>query len=225
MTKEALEAFKALKECFITALFLVHFDDCRKCLVETNALGSAISAIFSQLVKETSQWHLIAFWFRKKSGTEMNYRVGEREILVIVEGCKHWCHYLEGSTYPICMITNHCNLRTFLIDKILSRKEARWWKKLSSLNLVIEYCPDKKNPADRPSYHPDYVTSGNDSEQTLCTVRYMTRSLVKANKTVQENREVCQVLPTPKVTSESDHASESQLAKTKSPQNTCMHTS
>ena len=54
MTKKALEAFKVLKECFMTALLLVHFDNCRKYLVEKDALGSAIFAIFLQLVKKTS---------------------------------------------------------------------------------------------------------------------------------------------------------------------------
>ena len=58
MTKEALKAFKALKECFMTAPLLVHFDNRRKCLVETDISDSAISVIFSQLVEETGQWHL-----------------------------------------------------------------------------------------------------------------------------------------------------------------------
>lgn len=53
MTKEALEVFKALKEYFMTAPLLIHFDNHKKCLVETDALGSAISTIFLQLVKET----------------------------------------------------------------------------------------------------------------------------------------------------------------------------
>lgn len=53
MTKEVLEAFKILKECFMNALLLIHFNNRRKCLIETDVLGSAISAIFLQLVKET----------------------------------------------------------------------------------------------------------------------------------------------------------------------------
>ena len=67
------------------------------------------------------------------------------------------------------------------------------------------------------------MASDNDSEQTLCTVRYVTRSLVKANKTVQENREIRQAFSAPKVTSEPDHVLEGQLAKTKNPQNTYAH--
>ena len=46
ITKEALEAFKALKECFMTAPLLVYFNNYKKCFVEIDALGSVISVIF-----------------------------------------------------------------------------------------------------------------------------------------------------------------------------------
>ena len=39
----------------MTAPLLVHFDNCRKYLVETDALDSVIFVIFLQLVKETGQ--------------------------------------------------------------------------------------------------------------------------------------------------------------------------
>ena len=58
------------------------------------------------------------------------------------------------------MITDHCNLRTFLTTKNLSRREARWWERLSSLDLVIEYRPGRYNPTDGPSRRPDYA--GNE---------------------------------------------------------------
>lgn len=89
MTKEMLESFKALKKCFMTTLLLVYFDNCRKCLVETDTLSSAIFAIFSQLVKETSQWHSVTFWSCKKNSAEINYRVGKGEMLAIIKECKH----------------------------------------------------------------------------------------------------------------------------------------
>ena len=68
---------------------------------------------------------------------ELNYGVGETEMLAIVEACKEWRHYLEGAIHSIRVITDHCNLSTFLNTKTLSRREARWWERLSSLDLVI----------------------------------------------------------------------------------------
>ena len=107
------------------------------------------------------------------------------------------------------MVTDHYNLRTFLTGKTLSCKETRWWEKLSGLDLVIEYCSDRKNLIDGPSRCLDYIASDNDSEQTFHTVGYVTRSLVKADKMIQGNGEVRQALPAPEATSKPDHVSES----------------
>ena len=82
-------------------------------------------AIFLQLVKETDQRHPVEFWSCKKSSAKINYGVGKEKMLTIIERCKHWRHYLEGSTYLVCMVTNHNNLWIFLTGKTLFCKEAR----------------------------------------------------------------------------------------------------
>ena len=38
----------------------------------------------------------------------------------------------------------------------MSRREARWWERLSCLDLEIEHRLGKKNPADGPSRRRDY---------------------------------------------------------------------
>ena len=124
-TKEAKESFEKLKLVFTTAPMLLHFDPKRKIQLETDGSGVAISAIISQLVEETGRWHPIAFWSRKMAPAKLNYGVGETEMLAIVESCKQWRQYLEGVMHPIRVITDHCNLRTFLTTKNLSRREAR----------------------------------------------------------------------------------------------------
>ncbi len=55
-------------------------------------------------------WHPIAFWSRTMSDAERNYSVGDQEMLAIVESCRHLRHYLEGSKYPVRVLTNHHNL-------------------------------------------------------------------------------------------------------------------
>ena len=141
---------------------LLHFDPKRKIQLETDASGVAISAILSQLVESTGQWHPIAFWSRKMHAAQLNYGVGETEMLAIVEACKELRHYLEGAIHSIRVLTDHCNLRTFLTTKNLSRREARWWERLSSLDLVMEYRPGRHNPADGPSRRPDFMEERHD---------------------------------------------------------------
>ena len=94
------------------------------------------------------------------------------------------------------MITNHCNLRTFLTSKNLTCREARWWEQLSGLDMEIEYCPEKKNPTDEHSQHPDYIDAANNKEErTLHTVGYVTRGSTKrreAQKAIENARQVTQ---------------------------------
>ena len=40
-------------------------------------------------------------------------------MLTIMEVCKHWRYYVEGTSHIICVLTDHMNLRTFFNSKIL----------------------------------------------------------------------------------------------------------
>ena len=84
-TEEARESFRRLKHAFNTAPMILHFDPKRKIQLETDASGVAISAILSQLVESTGQWHPIVFWSRKMHAAKLNYGIGETEMLAIVE--------------------------------------------------------------------------------------------------------------------------------------------
>ena len=155
-TPEARISFLNLRTAFTTAPLLRHFDPLLPIRMESDASGFAISAILSQAHPETGHWHPVAFWSRKKSPAERNYGIGESEMLAIVEACKEWRHYVEGATHQVVVITDHANLQRFLVDKQLNRREARWWERLSGLDLFIQYRPGKLNPADAPSRRPDY---------------------------------------------------------------------
>jgi hypothetical protein len=132
---DAKKAFEILKIVFTCVSMLLHFDLDKRSQLKTNAFNFVLSTIISQLVKLIDQWHSIVFWFRKMILVEINYEINEKEMLIIVEVCKTWRHYLKEIKYFIRAITDYFNLRIFLIIKILSRREARWWERLFSLNL------------------------------------------------------------------------------------------
>lgn len=165
LTEDAESSFHQLFLAFTTAPMLCHFDPLLFICVETNALGFAISEILSQQHPETGQRHPVAFWSRKKTTAEINYGIGESEILTIVEACKQWRHYIEGSIHRVTVITHHGNLQRFLIDKSPNCREAQWWERLSGLNLSIEYRPGRLNPADAPFRRPDYEDYANCLEK------------------------------------------------------------
>ncbi len=57
---------------------------------------------------------------------EHNYSVGDQELLVIVEVCKHWCHYLEVSKYLVQELTDYYNLQGFMKNKVLQCRLGCW---------------------------------------------------------------------------------------------------
>ena len=61
LTFEARQAFNTLKDAFLAAPILVYFDSSRSIRVETDASGWAISAILTQLDKDT-HWHPVAYF-------------------------------------------------------------------------------------------------------------------------------------------------------------------
>jgi hypothetical protein len=122
---DAKKAFEILKIAFTSVSMLLHFDFDKRSQLETNAFDFVLSTIISQLMKSIDQWHSIVFWFKKMISVEINYEIDEKEMLAIVEVCKTWRHYLKEVKYFIRAITDHFNLRIFLIIKTLSRREAR----------------------------------------------------------------------------------------------------
>ncbi|OQD66312.1 hypothetical protein PENANT_c346G09629, partial [Penicillium antarcticum] len=90
-------------------------------------------------------------------GPETRYETHDSELLAIVESFRQWRHYLEGSKFPVRVLTDHANLRYFMTTKVLSGRQARWSEYLAAFDFVIEYRSGKKNPADMPSRRPDYA--------------------------------------------------------------------
>ena len=74
---------------------------------------------------------------------ELNYDVHDKELLAIFEAFTQWRHYLEGSSTPIDIVTNHKNLEYFSTTKLLTRRQAQWSEYLAQLNLVIQFRPSK----------------------------------------------------------------------------------
>ena len=101
-------------------------------------------------------WHPVTFWSRTMVPTKRNYRTKDQEMLTIVMSLRHWCHYTEGATHPVQVLTDHNNLTDFLTKKTLSGCDARWWEILSAYHLKILHRPGRLNPADALLRWPNY---------------------------------------------------------------------
>jgi len=118
------KAFNTLKQAFTSTPILTHWVPDTQLVVETNASDYALAAILSIVTKD-NEIHPIAFHSRTFSAPELNYDVHDKELLAIFEAFKMWRHYLEGSTLPIDVVTDHKNLEYFSTTKVLTRQQAR----------------------------------------------------------------------------------------------------
>jgi len=112
-------AFNTLKQAFISAPILMYWVPDTQLIVETDASDYALAAILSIMTKD-NEIHPIAFHFQTFFALELNYNIYNKELLVIFEVFKIWQHYLEGSTSPIDVVTDHKNLEYFSTTKILT---------------------------------------------------------------------------------------------------------
>ncbi|KAK3548395.1 hypothetical protein QTP70_012639 [Hemibagrus guttatus] len=109
-TSSAEEAFNTLKEAFTTAPLLVHPDSDRPFIVEVDASTTGVGAVLSQQQGNPSRLHPCAFFSRKLNLAEVNYDIGNRELLAVKLALKEWRHWLEGARHPFLVLTDHKNL-------------------------------------------------------------------------------------------------------------------
>jgi hypothetical protein len=91
-------------------------------------------------------------------------------MLVIVKICKKWRHYIKDVKYFVQMMIDHVNLKNFFINKIFSRRETQWWKRLAELDLKIKYRFDKSNFANDSSRKRNYeneIANENKNNENL----------------------------------------------------------
>ena len=119
-------AFTKLKQAFLKAPILHHFDSERYIRIETDVSGYAISGVLSQLTLDNlGQWHLVAFFSWKMIPAEARYETHNGELLAIVEAFNTWRHYLESSRHEVFMLTDYNNLWQFMDTKSLSFRQVR----------------------------------------------------------------------------------------------------
>jgi len=112
-------SFNALKQAFTSAFILTHWVLDAQLVVKTNASDYALATILSIMTKD-NEIYPVAFHSWTFFASKLNYDVYNKELLAIFEAFKIWRYYLEGSTAPIDIVTDHKNLEYFLTTKILT---------------------------------------------------------------------------------------------------------
>ena len=89
LTPGAKLAFTELRQTFLKAPILYHFDPDRHIRIETDVSSYAIGGVLSQLTLDNlGRWHTVAFFSRKMIPAETRYKTHDGELLAIVEAFK-----------------------------------------------------------------------------------------------------------------------------------------
>ena len=82
------EAFKKLKERFTKELVLAALDLDKKIRMEVDTSDYAMGGVLS-IKCEDGRWRLVAFLSKLLNKTERNYKIHNKEMLVIIRGLEN----------------------------------------------------------------------------------------------------------------------------------------
>ena len=156
-TPETESSFQKIKQSFTTAPILIHPDNSKPFVVETDASDFALGAVLSQY-DAGNELKPVAFYSRQLLPAERNYEIYDKELLAIIDAFKEWRHFLQGGLHAVTILCDHKNLQYFMTTRQLSRRQARWSLFLSEFNFVLTYRPGSRNgKADLLSRRSDYL--------------------------------------------------------------------
>ncbi|KAK3506598.1 hypothetical protein QTP70_010865 [Hemibagrus guttatus] len=112
---------------------------------KVDASTTAVGAVLSQQQGNPHKLLPCAFYSRKLNPAEVNYDIGNRELLAIKLALEEWRPWLEGAKHPFMVLTDHKNLEYLWDAKRLNPCQARWALFFTRFNFTISYRPGSKN--------------------------------------------------------------------------------
>ena len=92
--------------------------------MEADALDYAMGEVL--LTKcEDGKWRPVAFISKSLNTTEQNYKIYDKEMLVVIRCLEAWRHYLEGAKLEFKIWTDHKSLQYFMTTQKLNHRQAR----------------------------------------------------------------------------------------------------
>ncbi|MES9884237.1 MAG: RNase H-like domain-containing protein, partial [Sedimenticola sp.] len=141
-TDQCEESFQNLKIALTSAPVLAYPDMNKQFILSCDASGTAISYILGQKDSQNRE-HPIAYGGRALTVSEKKFSISERECLALVEGVRHYRHFLEHQKFVI--ITDHAALKWLQDLKHSSGRLSRWSMLLQGFQYDVQYKPGIKH--------------------------------------------------------------------------------
>ena len=173
-TEVCQNAFDKVKGTLVSVPVLAQPDFSKPFEVVADACGFGIGAVLLQDGRPA------AFESRGMTSAECNYHIGEQELLAVVHAMRAWCCYLEGVQCTV--VTDHNPVTYLQIQRMLSRRQARWSEYLQIYDFNWLYEPGGCNVADPLSRLPVH---GACESTVLAALSVMTRGQSRAKESTQ----------------------------------------
>lgn len=141
-TSEADDSFQQLKVALTKVPILAYPVPDAVFLLDTDASGTGIGAVLSQVSSTDGHERVIAYFSRTL--TERCYCVTQREVLAMVRSVKHFHAYLYGRRFLLCT-DDHSALQWLLNFRYPEGQIARWIESLQQYDFTVEHRPGPKH--------------------------------------------------------------------------------
>ena len=151
-------AFEKLKQAMISAPVLSTPELSKPFTVYVDASGIATGGVLLQ-EDQHKKLHPLAFISKKLQPAELNYTVGQLEMLAIVYALQAWRCFLEGAEFTIW--TDHSNLTSFISSPTLNGRQSRWASFVQQFlpGTTSRYKKGADNMADALSRRSDHAAA------------------------------------------------------------------
>ena len=141
--QEQQQAFDKLKQVFITKLVLVAPDLDKEFRIEADVSNYATGGVLSMRCSD-DLWRPVVFISKSLSDMERNYKIHNKEILVVVRCLEVQRHFLKGVTVKFEIWIDYKNLEYFMKAQKLNHRQARQTLYLSRFDFTLKHVPGNK---------------------------------------------------------------------------------
>ena len=92
--------------------------------MEVDALDYVMGDVLSMKCEDGKQ-RTVAYLSKLLNETEINYKIHDKEMLVVIKGLENWRHLLEDTKFKFEIWTDHKNLEYFMKTQKLNQQQVR----------------------------------------------------------------------------------------------------
>ncbi len=169
--------FDHMKRRMIKTFILRHFNQTRETILEIDSFNYVNDEVLFQYDDE-EVLHLIVFYSKNMFSAECNYKIYDKELLIIIWAFEHWWLELKLTDISVKIFIDHQALILLMKDKELSRRQMHWVQKLADFNFRIMYWSDKQNiKIDALTHQADVMLRDSEDER----IRYQWITILTSN--------------------------------------------